>query len=75
MEVIHTMEPIEFDEPLPEFNAEQMLRLVQKDAYLKFVFDDLSKKGHTQPELLEVLFNSNVLEDSIYTAEYEACAL
>ncbi|MFD2614673.1 hypothetical protein [Paenibacillus gansuensis] len=69
------MNPKEYerDEPAPEFNAEQMLRLVEKDLYLKFLFNDLRAKGNEETDLLEILFNSNVVGDSIYTSEYEGC--
>ncbi|MGU3473112.1 hypothetical protein ACLBWT_18440 [Paenibacillus sp. D51F] len=65
---------MEFDDPIPEFNEAQMLRLVQKDRYLTFVFKDLISKGSSESDVLQVLFNSNVIGDSVFTAEYEACA-
>lgn len=69
------MESMEFEEVQPKFKTDQMLRLVQRDVYLKFMFNDMSNKnGHTQDSILEVLFNSNVIGDSLFTEQYEACA-
>jgi hypothetical protein len=68
------MDSNNIEEQLPVFNEQQMLRLVQKDANLTFVFKDLSIKSHDKAHLLEVIFNSNVLEDSLFTNEYEACS-
>ncbi|WP_054943595.1 hypothetical protein [Paenibacillus ihuae] len=68
------METNEFGEPLPIFNEEQMFRLIHKDKYLMFVFKDMSKRGHSRTLVLEVLFNENILGDTAYTDEYEACA-
>ncbi|GGF72174.1 hypothetical protein GCM10010912_16610 [Paenibacillus albidus] len=58
----------------PVFNASQMLRFVHQDAYLKWIYADLLKKGHDSETALEVLFNGNVLEDSAMTDEYELYA-
>lgn len=69
------METNEFCEPLPIFNEEQMFRLTLKDRYLMFVYEDMSKRGHSHTSVLQILFNGNVLGDSLYTAEYEACAV
>lgn len=55
----------------PIFDAAQMLRFVNEDAYLKWIYTDLLKKGHASETALEVLFNGNVLEDSAMTDEYE----
>lgn len=68
------MQLIEFDGPIPEYNEAQMRRLMQKDRFLIFVFLDMTSNGHSESDALQVLFNSNVLGDSLYTAEYEACA-
>ncbi|WP_145949549.1 hypothetical protein [Paenibacillus sp. Y412MC10] len=54
----------------PEYNAAQMRRLVESDHYLKFVFDDLTKKGNSEESTLEAQFLINVFEDSLYTDEY-----
>ncbi|WP_438498635.1 hypothetical protein [Paenibacillus sp. IHBB 3054] len=58
----------------PVFNAAQMLRFVHEDAYLKWMYADLLKKGHDSETALEVLFNGNVLGDSAMTDEYELYA-
>lgn len=63
---------MESDDPV--FNAAQMLRFVHEDAYLKWMYAELLKKGHASETALEVLFNSNVLEDSAVTDEYESYA-
>lgn len=63
------------EETKPEFREEQMLRLVQKDVYLKFLFKDMNNKGDTPTKTLEILFNSHVIGDTIYTEQYEACAI
>jgi hypothetical protein len=69
------MENDYLNEEIPVFNEEQMLRLVKKDVYLTFVFNDLSKRNQDRAYVLEVIFNSNVLEDSIYTNQYTACSI
>lgn len=61
----------EYEEPL--FDEIKMLRLVEKDKYLKFVFTDMIGKGQTEAEALLFLFNSNVLGDSAYTDLYATC--
>lgn len=58
----------------PVFNATQMLRFVNEDAYLKWAYAHLLKKGHASETALEVLFNGNVLEDTAMTDEYELYA-
>ncbi|WP_379143556.1 hypothetical protein [Paenibacillus sp. sgz500992] len=63
---------MDFDYPV--FNAAQMLRFVKEDAYLKWMYTDLLKKGHASETALEVLFNGNVLGDSAMTDEYESFA-
>lgn len=57
----------------PIFNSGQMSRLVKKDPYLLMVYNDLLKRGHSHEIVLEVLYNSNVLEDSLMTSAYQAC--
>lgn len=63
---------MDFDYPV--FNAAQMLRFVNEDAYLKWMYTDLLKKGHASETALEVLFNANVLGDTAMTDEYELYA-
>ncbi|MEC0167356.1 hypothetical protein [Paenibacillus graminis] len=58
----------------PVFSAAQMLRFVNEDAYLKFVYTHLLEKGHASETALEVLFNGEVLGDSAMTDEYELYA-
>lgn len=66
------MNRMESDDPV--FNAAQMLRFVHEDAYLKWTYAHLLKKGHDSETALEVLFNANVLEDTAMTDEYELYA-
>ncbi|WP_175406381.1 hypothetical protein [Bacillus sp. FJAT-27264] len=56
------------------FNEAQMLRFVNVDAYLQWMYNELLKKGHASETALEVLFNANVLGDSGMTHEYESYA-
>lgn len=69
------METNEFCEPLPIFNEEQMFRLVRKDRYLMYVYQDMVNRGNSRSTVLEVLFNENILGDSVFTAEYDDCAM
>lgn len=52
-----------------EFIADKMMRLVEKDALLKFTFNDLSKRMPKE-EVLQVLFNGYILDDSVMEQEY-----
>lgn len=52
-----------------EFDAVKMLRLVEKDALLKFTFNDLSKRMPKE-DILQILFNGYVLDDSVMEFEY-----
>ncbi len=70
--IVERMSGMDFDYPV--FNAAQMLRFVKEDAYLKWMYTDLLKKGHASETALEVLFNGNVLGDSAMTDEYESFA-
>lgn len=60
---------------MPTFNASAMRKLVETDHYLNFVFKDLSKRNPNmkKEDVLEIVFNSNVLEDSELLFEYEKC--
>ena len=51
---------------MPTFNEKVMRNLVKKDRYLTFVFNDLLKRNENISEktVLEVIFNSNIIEDS-----------
>lgn len=55
------------------FNEKAMKKLVSKDNYLKYVVKDLSNRNpeSSETEMLEVAFNSNVLNDSIYQTVYQ----
>lgn len=53
------------------YDEAQMLRFTLTDRYLTFMLNDMTGKGHTQSAALEVLFNSNVLDDSAMTAAYD----
>lgn len=52
-----------------DFHADKMMRLLEKDALLKFTFNDLSKKMPKE-EVLQVLFNGYVLDDTVMEQEY-----
>ncbi|ASA20244.1 hypothetical protein [Paenibacillus donghaensis] len=62
------------DSEYPVFIAAQMLRFVNQDSYLTLVYRDFLKRGHASEKALEILFNGNVLEDSVMTREYELYA-
>lgn len=57
------------DEPV--FAPAKMERLVKRDALLRFVVEDLVKRGHSREKALEVTFNGYVLDDSVMMSEYE----
>lgn len=61
------------DEPklYAEFNAAKMERFVKRDALLRFVVEDLVKRGTPRAEALKITFNGYVLEDSTMVREYE----
>lgn len=52
------------------FDEEKMKRLVDKDAYLTFVYKDMQGRNHSNQDALRLLFNSNVLDDSVMANEY-----
>ncbi|GLO68255.1 MULTISPECIES: hypothetical protein [Oceanobacillus] len=62
---------------MPTFNEKVMRNLVKKDRYLTFVFNDLLKRNEniSEKNVLEVIFNSNIIEDSslelIYITEFQ----
>ena len=65
-----------FEENIPIYNEDQMLRLVERDEFIKFSFLDLLKLGKlSYTTVLEVLFNSYVLEDSVMTDAYNSCTV
>lgn len=55
-----------------DFEAETMKRLVKTDRLLKFTFDDLMRRNPKSDEsyILEVVFNSYVIDDSVMMDEY-----
>ncbi|MGO4695566.1 hypothetical protein AB4Z50_14935 [Paenibacillus sp. 2TAB26] len=61
--VDHEVEPI--------FEEENMRRLVMKDKYLKFVVDDMVRKGLEEADALLIVFTSNVIGDSVLTTQYK----
>ena len=52
-----------------EFDVDKMMRLVEMDALLKFTFKNLNKKMPKE-DVLQILFNSYVLDDSAMELEY-----
>lgn len=54
------------------FNKDKMLVLISQDMYLKFVFNDLKKRGLMEVDALEIVFNSNVLGDADYEDIYQS---
>lgn len=55
----------------PSFDPAKMERFVKRDELLRFVVEDLVKRGHSREKALEVTFNGYVLDDSIMIREYE----
>lgn len=55
------------------FNEEKMKKLAKEDLYIMFVWKDLKMKNKhmSDKEILEVIFNGNVLNDSVYEAIYK----
>jgi hypothetical protein len=53
------------------FDSKKMEQLLRKDAFLRFVVDDLVSKSHSREKALEVVFNSYVLADSVMEDQYE----
>ncbi|PXW86017.1 hypothetical protein DES38_1263 [Streptohalobacillus salinus] len=53
-----------------EFNSTTMKKLVESDKYLNFVYNDFMKQVNDEERVLRILFNSNVLEDSVITDRY-----
>ena len=52
----------------PEFDADRMRRLLQKDRFLRWTFD---RGGGTELDKLKVLFNSEVIGDTVMERECE----
>ena len=54
-----------------EFNADKMRKYVKQDALLRFVVNDLQKRGHDEESALEITFNGYVLDDFTMTKIYQ----
>ncbi|GAM16658.1 hypothetical protein [Mesobacillus selenatarsenatis] len=52
-----------------DFDADKMMRLVEIDTLLNFTFKNLNKKMPKE-DVLQILFNSYVLDDSAMELEY-----
>jgi hypothetical protein len=50
-------------------DKEKIKRMVKQDRFLKFVYDDFMNRGHQETDVLEIIFNSYILEDSCMEAE------
>lgn len=61
------------DEPKvdADFEPAKMDWFVKRDALLRFVVEDLIKRGHSRDKALEYTFNGYVLDDSGMIREYE----
>lgn len=55
----------------PEFDVQSMKRLVEKDKLLAFVYRDLLTRNHDEHNVLEIIFNGYVLDDSSMVEEYQ----
>lgn len=65
------MQPMELEEEsYPVFNEQQMKRFMENDLYLRKVYNNLVSKNLTHLNALEILFNSNVIEDASMEDEY-----
>lgn len=54
-----------------KFNAEKMRRLIKKDILLILLYDRVRKeKGMSEESALEIVFNSEILGDSILERKY-----
>lgn len=63
---------ISFELENPIFKEEAMRKFIAKDSFLRIVFRDLSNKNQdsSEREILEIVFNSNVIDDSGMISEY-----
>lgn len=52
------------------YDKDKMKKLVRGDLYLKRVVEQIQQIGNTEDTALRVTFNSNVLEDSQMTKQY-----
>jgi len=53
-----------------KFNYEQMKKFAEQDALVKLMAKDLQSRGHSEEEALEVVFNSEILGDSVMEDAY-----
>lgn len=54
-----------------EFNLKKMKNLAKKDLLIKRMADDLTKKLGNEEEAYRIVFNSEILGDSIMEEEYK----
>ncbi|WP_178020400.1 hypothetical protein [uncultured Paenibacillus sp.] len=54
-----------------DFDPVKMERLARRDAMIRFVVEDLEKRGHSRKKASELTFNGYVLDDSVMIREYE----
>ena len=55
----------------PVFNRDQMLRLIERDLFLKYLWEKSDKSDRK----LEAMFNTYVLDDGQMARAYEKCSL
>lgn len=53
-----------------EYNVDKMRKFTKHDALLRFVVNDLKRKGHEEEDALRITFNSYVLEDYMMQKMY-----
>lgn len=54
-----------------EYNANKMEVFLQQDMLLRFVVDDMTKRGIDREQAKEIAFNSYVLDDYMMVETYE----
>ncbi|SFA52725.1 hypothetical protein SAMN05192569_10386 [Parageobacillus thermantarcticus] len=54
-----------------EFNLKKMKNLAKKDLLIKRMVDDLARKLGSEEEAYRIVFNSEVLGDSIMEEQYK----
>lgn len=54
-----------------QFDKDKTLVLVSEDMFFQFILRDLKTKGHSEVKALEVIFNSNIIGDSVYEEKYQ----
>lgn len=53
-----------------EFNLEKMKKFAEQDALIKFMVNDLVKRSHEIEYAYQIVFNSEVLGDSVMEGIY-----